>query len=163
MGAMIAALADLAPRCGSIAAMRAPLVALSLVLAPGLAEAQECPEDGVTWVAVTAALGAAAGATGALAVSGGLTVDGGRDFSFLVGSLAGIGVTAGLSTIYGAYDGLTGCRMAADGIAWSVPIVMLLVGSLIPVGVWAGSDEVVAGEAPAALVGPRPGGLTVRF
>jgi hypothetical protein len=142
--------------------MRDALVALWIALAPSLAQAQECPDDGATWVAVTATLGAAAGATGALAVSGGLTADEGRDFSFLVGSLAGIGVTAGLSVIYGTYDGLTGCRMAGSSIAWSVPIAMLIVGSLIPVGVWAGSDEVVVGEAPAALV-PQSGRLTVRF
>ena len=145
--------------------MRLTFLALALVAAPSVAEAQECPEDGATWVSVTAALGAVAGATGALAVSGALTADETRDFSFLAGSLAGIGVTAGLSIIYGAYDGLTGCQMAGDGIAWSVPIAMLVVGSLIPVGVWAGSEEVGApAEAPAALMGPTvviP--LTVRF
>lgn len=138
------------------------LLASSLLLVPATAEAQECPEDGVTWVAVTATLGAAAGAAGALGISGALTADDNRDFSFLVGSLAGIGVTAGLSTIYGTYDGLTGCQMAADGVAWSIPIAMFVVGSLIPVGVWAGSDEVgeVPAEAPTALMGGR---LTVSF
>ena len=142
--------------------MRVFLVALSLVLAPRLAQAEPCPDDGATWVAITATIGAAAGATGALAVSGALTADEGRDFSFLVGSLAGVGVTAGLSTVYGTYDGLTGCRMAGSGVAWSVPIAMFIVGSLLPVGVWAGSDEVPPAEVPAARTGPQPGRVRPR-
>jgi hypothetical protein len=138
-------------------AMRSTLAAVAMMAvvlsAPGRAGGQECPDDGPTWVAVTASLGVAAGATGALVVAGALTAEPKRDFDFLVGAFAGIGVTAGLSTIYGLYDGLTGCRMASDQIAWSIPIAMFIVGSLIPLGVWAGSDEIATeASAPAPLV-----------
>lgn len=129
------------------------------------AGAQECAEGDEWNVALGASLGAGIGAGASLGVAGALTADEGRDFSFAAGALAGIGVTVGLSTIYGLYDGFTGCRMAGGGIAWSVPITMLVLGSLLPVAVWGASGE-ASTEAPvvaAPAMEPASVGWSIRF
>lgn len=134
---------------------RGPIVgavlAATVIAAP--ASAQECREGDDWNTGLSAALGAGIGSGAALGVAGALTVDDRRDFSFAAGALAGVGVTVGLSTIYGLYDGFTGCRMAEGGIAWSVPITMLVLGSLLPVAVWGASGE--TGTEPPVVAAPE--------
>ncbi|MEM1032958.1 MAG: hypothetical protein AAF928_19635 [Myxococcota bacterium] len=99
-----------------------------------------CGEEGPWRVALGAGLGAGLGAAGALGVSGGLVATDTRDFSFRTGALAGVGASSALALLYGLYDGFTGCNMAGDTIAFSVPIVTTLVGSLLPLAIWGASD-----------------------
>jgi hypothetical protein len=125
-----------------------------------------CEEHGLT-VGLTAGIGVAAGAVGALTVAGILVAaDDTRDFDFGVGAGVGIGVTAGLAGIYTAVDLATNCQMAAESgspVIWSIPIVLFVVGAALPAAVWGASDEVTAESAAALHAAPAPGGLTVRF
>lgn len=124
-----------------------------------------CEEHALT-VGLTAGIGVAAGATGALIVAGALAAgDDTRDFDFGVGAGVGIGVTAGLALIYLAVDLATDCQMAAESnyIIWSVPIVLFVVGAALPAAVWGASDEVAVEETTAALVAPGVRGFTIRF
>ncbi len=133
------------------------------LLTPSNAHAQvSCGDDGAGRVALSAGLGVASGATGALISSGIVaSVDDTRDYEFYVGTLVGIGVTTGLSAVYAIYDGSTGCDMANNsslGVVWSVPIVMLVLGSLLPIAVWGASDEFGAPtEMPDAMSDPAGG------
>jgi hypothetical protein len=137
---------------------------LAALLAAPEARAQSggCGEDGPWGVGLSAGLGVAAGATGALVSSGIISaVDDTRDYSFAVGAFAGIGVTAGLSLVYALYDGSTGCEMSLGSpgyVVWSIPIVMVVLGAALPIAVWGASDEfgAPAEEAPAS-------GAMVRF
>jgi hypothetical protein len=141
-------------------AARAHLLALlvGVVVCAGSsdARAQGCADDD-KWVWASGGMGVGAGAAGALAVAGALSLaDDTRDFEFGVGAGVGIGVTAGLSALYTVVDLSTNCGMAreSDGIVWSVPIAMLIVGSLLPLAVWGASDEVgePAEEPPPATM-----------
>jgi len=131
-------------------------VALVLTsVAPSATAQGGCGESGGWMVGLSAGLGLVVGAAGALISSGVVaTADDTRDYAFGVGAGAGIGVTAGLSAIYLAFDLGTGCGMAneTEGVAWSVPITTLLVGSALPVAIWGGSDEIdETGTEQAAL------------
>ena len=142
--------------------------ALSITAAARTSDA-ECADGGAGRVALTSGLGVGAGATGALGVSGILAAaDDSRDFHFGIGAAVGIGVTAGLTGIYAVVDASTDCAMVteSDGVVWSIPIVMAVVGSLLPVAVWGASDETgepadtqqaLRSQAPAAAQ------LTLRF
>ena len=124
-----------------------------------------CEEHALT-VGLTAGIGVAAGATGALIVAGALAAgDDTRDFDFGVGAGVGIGVTAGLAGIYTAVDLATDCQMAAEAnyIIWSVPIVLFIVGAALPAAVWGASDEVTEESTAALRVAPVSHGLTIRF
>ena len=112
-----------------------------------------CAEDGAYRVGLTAGLGAGFGAAGALGVSAIATAaDPNDDYSFAVGALAGIGVTSGLALIYAFADGASGCPMVRDagGIAWSVPLVLGVVGSLLPLAVWGASTKDESGDAASS-------------
>jgi hypothetical protein len=143
------------------------LAGLGAVASTSTAHAQVggCREHGLT-TGLTAGIGVAAGATGALIVSGALAEgDDTRDFDFGIGVAVGIGVTAGLAGIYAAVDVATNCSMAAESgsvIIWSIPIVLFVVGAALPAAVWGASDEVAPEEAAAALHA-APSGITVRF
>jgi hypothetical protein len=120
-----------------------------------------CADEGALRVGLTAGLGAGFGAAGALGVSGILAAaDPDSDYSFAVGALAGIGVTSGLAVIYAIVDGATDCAMVreSDGIAWSVPIVLGLVGSLLPLAVWgaSGQEEAAAGDTSQGMRAAAP-------
>ncbi|MBW2455447.1 MAG: hypothetical protein JRI68_13085 [Deltaproteobacteria bacterium] len=131
-------------------------VALALLSSASAVAAQGgCGESGGWTVGLTAGLGAVVGAAGALISSGVIAAaDDTRDYSFGIGAGAGIGVTAGLSAVYLAFDLGTGCGMAndTDGVAWSVPITTILVGTALPVAVWGGSDEIEETEAAQAAL-----------
>lgn len=138
-----------------------------LLGAPTQALASDCADPRGVRVALTAGLGAGVGAAGALGVSGILAAaDDSRDYSFAVGALAGIGVTTGLSAIYALVDGASGCAMVQDGVAWSIPITMGVVGSLLPLAVWGASPD--AGEAEASAdqalrAAPAIASVTIAF
>jgi len=110
-----------------------------------------CGEDGPWRVGLGASLGAGLGAAGAIGVSAGLAATDSREFSFATGALVGVGASSALALVYGLYDGFTGCYMAGDSIAYSVPIVTTLVGSLLPVAIWGASDEVGENTSEAAM------------
>ncbi len=137
-------------------------IALAVLGSASSATAQGgCGESGGLTVGLTAGLGAVVGAAGALISSGVIAAaDDTRDYSFEIGAGAGIGVTAGLSAVYLAFDLGTGCGMASEteGVAWSVPITTILVGAALPVAIWGGSDEIEEnGSEQAAL--SAPGGV----
>ena len=147
--------------------MRVPawaLVALSGLWSASAHAQVSCGDDGPGRVALTTGLGVAAGATGALTSAGIISLaDDTREFEFYVGALVGIGVTTGLSAIYAIYDGSTGCAMANDsalGVVWSVPIVMVIVGGLLPIAVWGASDEVGAAPPPEEMMSPMGWGFS---
>ncbi len=129
-----------------------------------------CGSDGPWKVALTAGLGVAVGAGASLGSAGiASATDDTRDFDFGIGALVGIGVTTGLSAIYGIYDGSTNCEMARNsstGVVWSVPIVMFVLGAALPVAVWGASDEIGAPAADDAMMESmrsRPPGLSWGF
>ena len=142
-----------------------------MLAAPSTARANGCADPNGVRVALTAGLGATFGAAGALGVSGILAAASeSRDYSFAVGALTGIGVSSGLSLIYALVDGVSGCPMVreADGVAWSIPIVMGVVGSLLPLAVWGASDDVGGGDSDAnssqALTpAPKVATITITF
>ena len=131
---------------------------VALTLISGLADAGAegpCGDFGGMAVGVTAGLGVVVGAAGALISSGVIaSVDDTRDYSFGVGAGAGIGVTAGLSAIYFVFDLATGCGMVndADGVALSVPITTILLGTALPVAIWGGSDDLEATASDQAAI-----------
>jgi hypothetical protein len=141
---MIRALRWLHRRTGGVAA------ALSLVasLAGARSARADCGEDGPWGVGLSAGLGVAAGATGGLVSAGVISaVDDTRDFDFVVGAFAAIGVTSGLSLIYALYDGSTGCEMSLSSpgyVVWSIPVVMVVVGAALPIAIWGAADEIGA-------------------
>jgi hypothetical protein len=131
-------------------AMRSAFAAIGLgasVLAAAAPADADCGDSArVVWL--TGGIALAAGATGALVASGVIVAaDDSRDYDFGVGAGVGIGVTAGLSVLYVGIDLGTDCAMARDSavIVWSVPIVTLVVGSLLPIAIWGAADDV---EAP---------------
>ena len=133
-------------------------VSLVSVARPAAAECGESAK--VVWL--TGGVALAAGATGALVASGVIVAaDDTRDYSFGVGAGVGIGVTAGLSALYVGIDLGTDCPMARDSavMVWSVPVVTLVVGTLLPIAIWGAADDV---EAPAEEP-PPAGGATFRF
>jgi hypothetical protein len=131
------------------------LLGLGLWLAPQHhAMARDCNDGGSERVWASGGLGLASGAAASFGSSGIISAaDDTRDYSFLTGALVGLAVTGGLSALYTLVDGSTGCDMAADGIAWSVPITTLVVGAALPLAIWGASDELGAptGDATAAL------------
>lgn len=138
------------------------LVALSRAAAAQPAPSPDsCEPHGLRDVLVTASVAAGAGIGAALATSGILAkADHTRDFHFPVGFGAGGGVALGLSAIYGVFDYYTGCHMvnASGGFAWSVPIVTVVVGALLPVAVWGASPKLDdAGAAAQPLSAPMFG------
>jgi len=146
---------------------------LALTATTQRCRAQGCGDDGGNQVLLTAGLGLGAGASGALGTSAILAAaDSSSDFKFGVGAGVGVGVTAALSAVYLAVDGSTGCRMVqrSGSIAWSVPISMLVIGTLLPLAIWGAtrSAEPSANATPqssaAAAAGVAPAaGLTLHF
>ncbi len=142
-------------------ALGAALAALGLAKT---ADAQAtCGDDGPWRVALSGGLGVGTGAAAALASSGVVSAaDDTRDYAFYVGALVGIGVTTGLSTLYAIYDGSTGCQMANEsalGVVWSVPIVMFVLGAVLPIAVWGASDELGAPAPPPEEMSPASWGF----
>jgi hypothetical protein len=146
--------------------MRTALVGCALVGAsiatPGRAAADCGDSTAVVWI--TGGVALLAGATGALVSSGVIVAaDDTKDYSFGVGAGVGIGVTAGLSALYVGIDLGTDCPMARDSaaIVWSVPIVTLVVGTLLPIAIWGAADDVEAPPEEAPPMGTS--GAVVRF
>ena len=148
------------------------LVTVSIVLAavvtstPGTASAQ-CPEDGVLMVSLSGVAGLGAGSAMSLASSGIIaSADPDSEYEFVTGFLVGTAVTGGLSALYAIIDGSTGCSVVREqgGFAWSIPLTMGIVGSLLPLAIWGASDqeEDPLAEQANQLVGPQPG-PAVRF
>src|SRR5262245_29308286 len=153
--------------------MRSWALCAAVLLVAGEARAQKqlpvpqttCEENALT-VGLTAGIGVAAGATGALVVAGIFAAaDDTRDFDFGVGAGVGIGVTAGLAAIYTGVELGTNCAMAVESgppIIWSIPVVLFVVGAALPAAVWGASDE-VAPEQTAAALRQAPSGFVIRF
>ncbi|HHH30288.1 MAG TPA: hypothetical protein ENK57_18370 [Polyangiaceae bacterium] len=117
------------------------LVALSTGEPTALAQ---CPEDGALMVGLSAVAGLGAGASTSLASSGIIAAaDPDSEYDFLTGFLVGTAVTGGLSALYGVIDGSTGCPVVREqgGFAWSIPLTMGIVGSLLPLAIWGASDR----------------------
>jgi len=117
-------------------------------------------DDSSCWVGslVSGAIGAGTGVGASLLSSGIIvSVDDSRDYHFATGALVGSGVTVGLAALFAIVDGSSGCTMTRDGIAWSVPIVTLVLGGALPVAIWGAAEEhelsgtAQSGLSPAAL------------
>ncbi|MEZ4438133.1 MAG: hypothetical protein R3B72_03550 [Polyangiaceae bacterium] len=155
--------------------MRRVSVALVLLLAVPSEAAAQCTDDGPLLVGLSAGAGAAAGALTALGSGAIVTrADPHTELSLLTAFGVGAAVTGGLSVLYGAVDGFTGCGLVNEhgGFAWSIPVTMAVVGTLLPIALWGAADREQPGTSSAALRGPsgaplrppHPGfGLTVRF
>lgn len=142
------------------------VLAATTVASPRSASAQ-CPEDGALMVGLSAVSGLGAGASTSLASSGIIaSADPDSEYDFLTGFLIGTAVTGGLSALYGIIDGSTGCPVVREqgGFAWSIPLTMGIVGSLLPLAIWGASDqeEDPLAEEAAKLLGPKPQTATFR-
>lgn len=121
----------------------ASIVLATVTVAPRPARAQ-CPEDGALMVGLSAVSGLGAGAATSLASSGIIaSADPDSEYDFLTGFLVGTAVTGGLSALYGIIDGSTSCPVVREqgGFAWSIPLTMGIVGSLLPLAIWGASDQ----------------------
>ena len=131
------------------------IAALVLGVATDAVASGPCGDSGGVGVALSGALGVGVGAATALTSAG--IISAADDFEFGVGAGIGIGVTAGLSLVYVLVDGSTGCSMVHEQggvVAWSVPIVAAVLGSLLPIAVWGAADELTdaQGQATADIV-----------
>jgi hypothetical protein len=109
------------------------------------AEALPCPTT--AWL--SGAIGAGAGVLGSFGSAGILAAaDNSRDFDWLRSAAIASGVTAGLGLLFAASDHYTGCSMSQGRIALSVPIVLGIVGTGLPLAIWGASDKL--GESPAS-------------
>lgn len=129
-------------------ALKPPPIVAALSVAALLSQAGrargQCPEDGALWVGVSAASGLGAGAATSLASSGIIaSADPDSSYDFVTGFLVGTAVTGGLSALYGVIDGWTGCGVVREhgGFAWSIPLTMGIVGSLLPIAIWGAADH----------------------
>jgi len=142
--------------------LTASIVPLAILLTTTRPAAAQCPEDGATMVTLSALAGVGAGAATSLASSGIIaSADPNSDYRFLTGFLVGTAVTGGLSALYGIIDGTTGCAVVREqeGFAWSIPLTMGIVGSLLPIAVWGAAghqDEPLASSS--SQLGRRPTG-----
>lgn len=122
----------------------ASIVLVTITLAAPRESFAQCPEDGALMVGLSAVSGLGAGAATSLASSGIIaSADPDSEYEFLTGFLVGTAVTGGLSALYGIIDGSTGCPVVREqgGFAWSIPLTMGIVGSLLPLAIWGASDQ----------------------
>jgi hypothetical protein len=128
------------------------LLGTTCLARPAHAEGR-CDERDVRAVLLTGGV-AAGGGIGAAVLSAGIldALDDRRDFRFPVGAAAGGGVTLGLAALYAVIDWGTGCPMAREsaGLAWSVPISLLVVGAALPMAIWGASAETEPATATSA-------------
>ena len=141
-------------------------LAVATTSRPALAQ---CPEDGGLMVGLSAGSGVGAGALTSLASSGIIaSADPGSSYHFVTGFLVGTAVTGGLSALYGIIDGTTGCAVVREqgGFAWSIPLTMGIVGSLLPLAIWGAADREEDPAAPQSSALPTSTHmfrLTLRF